>query len=245
MNKSIAVKAGTFAVMIVGLFLVFRFLPVTEYLGRFLEQVQSLGVWGPVILAGAYIVATVAMAPGTILTLGAGFVFGLVVGTITVSIASTLGATAAFIVGRTFARGWVEKIAAGNPRFRAVDRAVKDNGFKIVLLTRLTPVFPFNVLNYLFSLTSVSLRDYVLASWIGMIPGTIMFVYFGTAFKSLAEVLSGDVQGGMAQQALLGAGLVVTIVVTVYVTRMARRAIRQYVETDSTAAGEPPVEATP
>jgi uncharacterized membrane protein YdjX (TVP38/TMEM64 family) len=244
-NKSIVIKAGTFTGLIVGLFLVFRFLPVTDYLGRFLEQVQALGVWGPVILAGAYVVATVAMAPGTILTLGAGFVFGLVVGTITVSIASTLGATAAFIVGRTFARGWVEKIAADNPKFRAVDRAVKDNGFRIVLLTRLTPVFPFNVLNYLFSLTSVSLRDYVLASWIGMLPGTIMYVYFGTAFKSLAEVLSGDVQGGIAQKTLLGFGLVVTIVVTVYVTRVARRAIRQYVETDAPAMNERAVEGAP
>jgi len=230
--KSIAFRAVLFVLAITGLFVTFRFLPVIEYLGRFLEQVQALGLWGPVLLGVAYVIATVAMVPGLILTLGAGFVFGLTTGAITVSLGSTLGATAAFVIGRTLARSWVEKIAARSPKFGAVDRAVKENGFKIVLLTRLSPVFPFNVLNYLFSLTSVRLRDYVLASWIGMLPGTLMYVYFGTAFKSLAEVLSGNVEGGAAQKALLGAGLVVTVAVTVYVTRLARRAIRQYVDTD-------------
>ncbi|MDX1388436.1 MAG: TVP38/TMEM64 family protein [Acidobacteriota bacterium] len=229
---SIALRGAVFVLVVAGLFVLFRVLPVDEWLGTLLEYVQSLGVWGPVTLGAAYVVATVAMVPAWILTVGSGFAFGLVVGTITVSIASTLGATAAFVVGRTFARGWVEKIAARNPKFAAVDRAVEDHGFKIVLLTRLSPVFPFNVLNYLYSLTSVRLRDYVLASWIGMFPGTLMYVYFGTAFKSLAEVISGDIEGGMAQKILLGVGLAVTVVVTVYVTRVARGAIRQYVDTE-------------
>jgi uncharacterized membrane protein YdjX (TVP38/TMEM64 family) len=227
------VRAAVFVLAIAVLFVAFRMLPVGEWLGGFLERVRDLGVWGPVIVAAAYVVATVAMLPGSILTLGGGFVFGLIVGTITVSIGSTLGATAAFLVGRTFARGWVEKIAADNPKFAAVDRAVQSHGFKIVLLTRLSPVFPFNVLNYLFSLTSVRLRDYVLASWIGMLPGTVMYVYFGTALKSLTDVISGDVEGGGAQKVLLGVGLVVTVAATVYVTRVARRAIRQYVDTES------------
>ena len=230
--KSIALRGGLFVLMIAGLFVAFQYLPLTEYLGGFLERVQALGVWGPVILGAVYVIATVAMVPGLILTLGSGFAFGLTVGTITVSLASTLGATAAFVVGRTLARGWVERIAARSPRFGAVDKAVKEHGFKIVLLTRLSPVFPFNVLNYLFSLTSVRLRDYVLASWIGMFPATLMYVYFGTALKSITEVLSGQVEGGGAQKVLLGVGLVVTVVVTVFVTRLARRAIRQYVETE-------------
>jgi uncharacterized membrane protein YdjX (TVP38/TMEM64 family) len=240
MNRRIAARASIFVALIAGLFLAFRFLPVADYLGRLLDWVQNLGAWGPVMLGSVYVVATVAMVPGTILTLGSGFVFGVVVGSITVSIASTLGATLAFLVGRTFARSWVEKIAAANPKFGAVDRAVQDHGFKIVLLTRLSPVFPFSVLNYLFSLTSVSLRDYVLGSWIGMMPGTVMYVYFGTAFKNIADVLSGNVEGGMAQKVLLGVGLVVTILVTVYVTRLARRAIQQYVESDATAGASPP-----
>ncbi len=237
-KRSIALRGIVFVLAIAGLFVLFRVLPVTEWLGAFLEYVRSLGLWGPVILGAAYVVATVAMVPAWILTVGSGFAFGVVLGTITVSISSTLGATAAFVIGRTFARNWVEKIAARNPKFAAVDRAVEDRGFRIVLLTRLSPVFPFNVLNYLFSLTSVRLRDYVLASWIGMFPGTLMYVYFGTAFKNLAEVISGDIQGGVAQKILLGVGLVVTVIVTVYVTRVARRAIRQYVDTEGSGGPE-------
>jgi len=236
-------RAGIFAASIAAAFVLFRILPVAEYTGRFLGQVDALGAWGPVLLGAVYVVATVAMVPGTILTVGAGFVFGVTVGTVTVSIASTLGATLAFVIGRTFARAWVQKIAAGNPRFGAVDRAVKDSGFKIVLLTRLSPIFPFNVLNYLFSLTSVSLRDYVVASWIGMLPGTVMYVYFGTAVKSLADVVSGNVEGGSAQKVLLGVGLVVTVAVTVYVTRVARRAIREHVD-DESPDGRPASPAT-
>lgn len=231
------VRGVTFLVLLTGLFLAFKFLPAGEYLGLLLEKVQQLGAWGPVILGAAYVAATVLMAPGSLLTLGSGFLFGLVVGTITVSAASTLGATAAFLIGRTLARDWVAKLAANNPKFGAVDRAVQENGFKIVLLTRLSPVFPFNLLNYLYSVTSVRLRDYVLGSWIGMLPGTIMYVYFGSAFKSLTDVLAGNVEGGVAQKVLLVVGLIVTVIVTVYVTRIARRAIRQYVP------AEAPVEA--
>ena len=246
MNRGVA-KAGIFVAAIAGAFLLFRFLPVAEYVGRFLGQIEALGAWGPVLFGAVYVVATVAMVPGTILTVGSGFVFGVVLGSVTVSAASTVGATLAFLIGRTLARGWVQKIAASNPRFGAVDRAVRDSGFRIVLLTRLSPVFPFNVLNYLFSVTSVRLRDYVVASWIGMLPGTVMYVYFGTAFKSLAEVVSGDVQGGAAQKVLLGVGLAVTVAVTVYVTRVARRAIREYVDAEppgGRAAG-PAEEGTP
>ena len=211
-----------------GLFLAFQFLPVTELLGQFLEYVRSLGPWGPLLLGCVYVVATVLMVPGLILTLGAGFLFGLVVGTITVSIASVAGAVCAFLVGRNFARKLVEEKAADFPRFGAVDRAVEQAGFKIVLLTRLSPVFPFNALNYLFSITKVRLRDYFLASWIGMLPGTVMYVYFGKAAKSLTDLARGEYSGGMAEKLFLGVGLAVTILVTVYITRLARQAIREY-----------------
>ena len=121
---------------------------VSEALQTFLEWVQGLGPWGPVALAGAYIVATVFLVPGSLLTLGAGFAFGVVRGFLAVWVGSNLGATAAFLVGRKLARGWVERKVAGNPKFLAVDRAIGEQGFKIVLLLRLSPVFPFVFLNY-------------------------------------------------------------------------------------------------
>ena len=226
-SKSAWPKVVGFIGVLAALFLAARFLPVDEYFGRFLELVESLGPWGPILLAAVYVVATVLMTPGVILTLGAGFLFGLLVGTITVSAGSLLGATAAFLIGRTAARNFVVQQAEKFPRFAAVDKAVEKSGFKIVLLTRLSPLFPFNALNYLFSITKVRLRDYVLASWIGMLPGTVMYVYFGAAAKSLANLVRGEYEGGTAEKAFLAVGLIVTIAVTAYVTKLARDAMRE------------------
>jgi uncharacterized membrane protein YdjX (TVP38/TMEM64 family) len=145
------------------------------------------------------------------------------------SIGSTLGATAAFLAGRTLVRGLIEPRIAHHPKFAAIDQAVGEQGFKIVLLTRLSPALPFNLLNYAFGLTRVRLRDYVLASWIGMFPGTAMYVYLGSAAKNLAALVAGDFEGGPAQKVLFFIGLAATVVVTVLVTRVAKRALDQAV----------------
>ena len=185
-----------------------------------LDAIARLGPWGPVLFVAIYIVATVLFLPGSVLTLGAGAVFGLAWGSIYVSVGSTLGATAAFLVGRYLARDWVTKKIEGNASFAAIDRAVADEGWKIVGLTRLSPAFPFSLLNYAFGLTRVSLRDYVLASWIGMMPGTVMYVYLG----SLARA-AGDRTRTPGEWTLYGIGLLATIVVTIFVTRLARAAL--------------------
>lgn len=195
----------------------------------FLEWVQGVGSWGPLAIAAFYIPACVFLLPGSVITLAAGFLFGLGMGTVSVSAGSTLGACAAFLVGRTAVRGWVSKKIDANPRFSAIDKAVGREGFKIVLLTRLSPVFPFNFLNYAFGLTDVSFGRYALASWIGMLPGTLMYVYFGSTLRSMTEVLSGTYEGGTAQTVFFGAGLVVTIAVTLFVTRIARKALKEAV----------------
>jgi len=202
------------------------FLPLREHLDRFLHWVQSLGPWGPIVVGAAYIPATVLFFPGSILTLGAGFAFGVVAGTIAVSLGSILGSTAAFLVGRFLARDWVSSRVKGNPRFLALDRAVGESGFKIVLLTRLSPIFPYNLLGYAFGITRIRLSHYFLASWIGMFPGTVMYVYIGSAAKSIAEVASGGTgERSPLQWALFGLGLLATVAVTVMLTRVARRAL--------------------
>jgi len=152
------------------------------------------------------------------------------------------GATAAFWTGRTFGRRFVEQQARENPKFDAVDRAVSDHGFRIVLLTRLSPAFPFTLLNYLFAMTQVPTWKYVLASLIGMFPGTVMYVYLGWAAKTAAAAASGAqaaTETGAYSYAIQGIGLLATVAVTVYVTRVARRAIRQYVSEDQSEAEAP------
>jgi uncharacterized membrane protein YdjX (TVP38/TMEM64 family) len=203
---------------------------------RFLDAIRGMGPWGPLVLAAAYILAVVLFVPGSIMTMGAGFVFGIAVGTITVSAASTLGAAAAFLLGRTLARGWVEKRVVRKARFRSLDEAIKQQGFKIVLLLRLSPVFPFNLLNYALGLTKVSFPEYVLASWIGMLPGTVLYVYLGSTLKSLSDLAAGKATGGAAEKFLFGVGLLATLAATVVITRSARKALREAVSTNQEAS---------
>ena len=198
---------------------------------RFAAWVQGLGVWGPLVFILGYAVATVAFAPAFLLTLAAGVIFGLVKGTIVTFLGATLGASLAFLVARYGARRMIEKKIEGNVKFAAIDRAVAKEGFKIVALLRLSPLFPFNLLNYALGLTRVRFLDYFLAC-VAMIPGTILYVYYGTAAGSLAAVASGAGGGsqGATQWVSLGIGLVATLVVTTFITRLASRALRAELE---------------
>jgi uncharacterized membrane protein YdjX (TVP38/TMEM64 family) len=208
------------AAVIIAFIAAVSFLPIQGWLKGALNWIAALGAWGPVLFIALYIVACVLFVPGSVLTLGAGALFGVVRGSIYVSIGATLGATAAFLVGRYLARDWVAKKIQGNPAFNAIDKAVADEGWKIVGLVRLSPIFPFTLLNYAFGLTRVSLRDYFFASWIGMMPGTVMYVSIGSLAKA-----AGERTRSAAEWALYGVGLVATILVTVIITRIAKRAL--------------------
>src|SRR5205814_3236399 len=202
----------------IGIVLAVKYLHVQDLLKEALDWIGKLGPWGPVIFAGIYVVASVLFVPGSVLTLGAGAVFGVALGSVCVSISATVGATAAFLVGRYQARDAIARKIQKNEKFATIDRAVADEGWKIVLLTRLSPVFPFTLLNYAFGLTRVKLSHYVLASWLGMIPGTVMYVYLG----SLVNIGAGHRQRTTGEWVLYGVGLLAAVVVTVFVTRLAR-----------------------
>ncbi|MBV5261444.1 TVP38/TMEM64 family protein [Synechococcus moorigangaii CMS01] len=192
-----------------------------------LQWINSLGALGAIAFMALYIVATVAFLPGSILTLGAGVVFGVVFGAIYVFIGATLGAIAAFLIGRYAARRWVSAKIADKKKFQAIDAAVGREGFKIVLLTRLSPVFPFNLLNYAYGVTGVSLKDYASAS-VGMIPGTILYVYIGSLAGSLATLGTAEPSvNPLAQWSIRILGFVATVAVTVYVTKIARQALKE------------------
>ena len=210
-------------VVIVALIFAFFYFNVAGRFAQSKDWIASLGAWGPVMFILLYIVACVLLVPGSALTLAAGALFGVVWGSIYTVVGSLLGATAAFLVGRHLARGWVAKKFAANEKFQAIDEAIGREGWKIVFLTRLSPVFPFAPLNYAFGLTRVSLRDYFFASWIGMLPGTVMYVYVG----SLARA-AGDKKTPL-EWTLYGGGLLATIIVTVIVTRIAKQALAKKV----------------
>ena len=200
-------------------------LPVTTSLLAFVDWVRGAGPSGMALFVAAYVAACILFVPGSILTLGAGFAYGVAVGAPLVWVSANLGAGAAFLLGRTVAREAIARRVATNAKFAAIDRAVGREGLKIVLLTRLSPAFPFSLLNYAYGLTQVGFRDYMLGSLVGMIPGTVMYVYLGSLFTSVAELAAGSTQGGTAKQALTIVGFLATVAVTVVITRVARRAL--------------------
>jgi uncharacterized membrane protein YdjX (TVP38/TMEM64 family) len=192
-----------------------------------LAWIERLGPLAPITFIGAYVLAAIMFVPGAILTIGAGVLFGLVRGTVYVSVGATLGATSAFLIGRYMARDWVARKLHGKQQFKVIDRAVAREGWKIVGLARLSPIFPFNLLNYAFGLTDIPLKAYFLASWVGMIPGILMYVYIGTLVGDLARISSGAGKGAPGKWAFEVIGFIATIAVTVYVTRVARKALRE------------------
>lgn len=196
-------------------------LPTGEWLRAATGWVESLGFWAPVAFIAIYAIAVVFFVPGSVLTAASGTIFGVVWGSVYVSIASVLGATLAFLIGRFIARSWVEKRIEGNNTFSAIDSAVADEGWKIVGLTRLSPVFPFTLLNYAYGVTRVKFSHYLIASWIGMLPGTVLYVYIGSLGKAASEAGSKTTGEWIGY----GVGLAATLAVTVFVTKIAKRAL--------------------
>ncbi len=217
-------------------------LPVREEVAALLEYVHGLGFWGLGLIAALYTPASLFLVPGSLLTLGAGFLYPLGPAFLAVSFGSTLAAAIVFLTGRTLARSGVESRLSHMPRFRALDRAVGEQGFLIVLLTRLSPLIPFTLLNYAFSLTRVRFRDYLLASWLGMIPGTLLYVYLGSLIGNVADLVAGKAteseQGQGPRQALFYLGLAATLAATMVIGRIAQKTLRRALD----AAEETPHE---
>ncbi len=219
-------KVVLIALLLAALFIGFLFLPVRAWFVHFESYVQSLGAIGPVVIVLAYILCTILFVPGSAITIGSGTLFGLQTGFIVVVLGANLGALCSFLLARGFLREKVASWAAANPKFRSLDQAIGKQGFKMVLLTRLSPVFPFVLLNYLLGLTAVRAGAYVLANLLGMLPATFLFVYIGAAARD-AIAGQADASAGFYQQILKYVGLLATVAVVIIVTRIARKALRE------------------
>lgn len=199
---------------------------VGDQLPALVARVEGLGAWGPLALITLYVVGTVALVPGSVLTLAAGALFGLVRGTLYAWVGACLGATAAFLISRYVARESVSRRLDGDPRFRRIDEAIGREGRRVVFLLRLSPVFPFTLLNYALGLTRVRFVDYLLG-FVGMLPGTLLYVYQGKVVGEVAALGAGGVERGVGYYLVLFLGLAATVAVTVLVTRLARRALHE------------------
>lgn len=218
-NRRGPLRLAAFIVVVAMLFIAGFFLPVGEWFTDFRDWVEQQGAWGAIWFGLVYVVCTILFVPGSLLTLGAGAIYGPVWGTILISLASTTGAACAFLVGRYAARDQVQTWIRKRPELAALDQAVARKGAWIVFLLRLSPVFPFNLLNYALGLTGVRFSTYLLASWVGMIPGTIAYVLIGYAGQ---KALAGE-----QKLWYWVAAAAATLIVTVFITRLASRAIRE------------------
>ncbi len=215
--RTIAIGLAVVAVLVV----IVVVLPARQWAIAFVEWIRGQGVAAAAIFALVYVVAAVLLLPGSVLTLGAGFVYGALWGTLIVVPASIAAALISFVITRRVGRDWVAKRVEGNKKFAALDRAVEHSGFKITLLVRLAPIFPFGVLNYTLGLTKVAFRDYALATALGMLPGTIAYVYLGSLATSATEL--GHSSGGWLYW--VGGGL--TVAASVAITLVARAALKR------------------
>ncbi|MDQ6623067.1 MAG: TVP38/TMEM64 family protein [Verrucomicrobiota bacterium] len=220
--KWIAVGVGVIAVIVA-----VKFLPVTEWLRVFNSWVKSFGPWGAVLYVGVYALATVLFLPGWIFTVGAGLSFGLLWGTVTALCGATIGATLAFLIARYAARGAISKRFGKDAKFKRIDEAIGKQGWKMVGLLRLSPIIPFNLSNYVYGLTAIEFVPYVIATFVGMLPGTLLYVYLGTIGKLGLEAGKHGSGKSTLEYVFLGVGLLATIAVTIFVTYIARRELKK------------------
>ncbi|KAL6208570.1 hypothetical protein ACLB2K_019519 [Fragaria x ananassa] len=224
-------SALRFAVLLLLLFLLataFISLPIEKSLKDFLLWIKKdLGPWGPLVLAVAYIPLTVLAVPASVLTLGGGYLFGLPVGFVADSLGATLGATAAFLLGRTMGRSYVISKLKHYPKFQAVAVGIQRSGFKIVLLLRLAPLLPFNMLNYLLSMTPVHIGDFMLATWLGMMPITFALVYVGTTLKDLSDVTHGWNEVSTTRWVFIVLGFGISVVLLICISKVAKASLEK------------------
>ena len=241
-RTSTAVRWISILLIVAAIMLLVRALPVDELKDALEGWVAELGFWGPLIFGLIYVVATVLLIPASVLTLAAGAVFGLVLGLVTVSLASTTGAACAFLIARYLARERVQRLAERNDKFGAIDDAISEGGWRIVAMLRLSPAVPFGLQNYLYGLTRLRFVPYVLTSWIAMLPGTLLYVYLGLVAGSAA---AGGGGRSPAEWALLVVGLMATLGVTVYITKLAQKQLAKRTELRDESDGNEEQESQP
>ena len=205
-------------------------LPIREMAESMFSWIQENPNVSWLVFLGLYILATVLLLPGSVLTIGGGWLFGFMEGLVIVSLSSTLAASCSFLIGRYLARAWVEGKISEDDRYRSLDRAIGERGFFVVLLTRLSPLFPYNLLNYAWGISSVRLSRYVLASWMGMIPGTLLYVYLGAAASDISQLFSAAPGEAFGQKWLFIFGLAATAVLVIFIARLATKNLNQVME---------------
>jgi uncharacterized membrane protein YdjX (TVP38/TMEM64 family) len=237
-KRSVILWSVLAAIVLLTVVVNLSFLPFPHYFKWFLLEIKHLGPWGPVVFVILYAIVCLCFLPGSALTLAAGFMFGMFWGAAASSLGATLGATAAFLIARTVGRRWFERRLATHPVFLRIDHAIGGQGFKIVLLTRLCSLLPFDLTSYAFGLIDVPLGRYIAATWLGRLPEVLVWAYIGSTAKSLHELAAGNVQFGIERKILLAVGVAAMIAVTVVLSHLAKKALHEATGDSPTARND-------
>jgi uncharacterized membrane protein YdjX (TVP38/TMEM64 family) len=235
MKRSGWLRLGILALLVTLIVVVFAFLPLEQYRAQLVGHRDDLGMWGPAAITAIFVLACLLMIPVTPISLAAGMIFKFWTGLITVAIGSIVGPALTYFVGKYLGRGWVASAMARNRTLRAIDRAVADQGFKIIFLARLSPFVPYGAMNYMFSLSRVRFFVYITATFLGVLPSTVAYAYLGSLANNLDELIAAQSEGGVIQALLFWGGLAATLIVSVIITLVAKNALAK-------ALGEMPEE---
>jgi len=218
-KKHYLFKPLVLILLILTVFVIVELFGLDEKLDELRDWIGTLGVLGPVVYVFIYIIATVAVVPGSLITIAAGVLFGSVLGVIVVSIGSTLGASLSFLIGRYFARDAVERWTRKKKKFRKLEEFIESHGPLSVAIVRLIPIFPYNLVNYGFGLTRIRFRTYVLWTWLCMLPVTIIYVVG-------ADAVTSGITEGEVPWTLIIVIVVITAILTLLI-RHTRKVMRQ------------------
>ncbi len=202
--------------------------PVQGYIEDVLAWVDTLGVWAPVVFVIMVAGSVPALLPGLLFTLAAGAMFGLFRGVILIVLGLSIGGAVSFLLGRYVFRDWATKLLQRHPAMSHLESEVTRGGWKLIMFTRMIPLFPFKISNYVFGCTRVKLWQYWLGNTIGILPLTFTNVYTGSLLSDLASIGDGDVSKSPTEWTLTAAGLLFAVCGLIYITRYARRAMREY-----------------
>lgn len=206
-------------------------LPFADWVTLIADWSKLHPVAGPAIYVACVVVATVMFVPGSVSIMIAGFLFGLAPGILFAAVGTTIGAQFAFLTGRLGARRWVERRVSGNRRLQAIEHGLREEAFLIVVLTRLSLIIPFNVLNYAYGVTSVTTRTHFAATAIGMLPPVALYAYLGTLAHDLGQILSGEAPPSDLGYWLAAVGVTTIAVLTWAIHRMASRSLARHLPT--------------
>lgn len=224
--KAIAIGVG----VVGGLIAASLLLPLREWASDIVEWVRDLGLAGAFAYVLIYAVLATVAFPASILTMAAGFAYGPFGGLAVASPASVLAVALSFALAQTLFRKRFEKIIAEHPRLRAVETAVAEGAFRVAFLIRLSPIVPFALTNYSLGVMRIGFWRFVGASFLGMLPGALLYCYIGSTLETLTQVAEPAEGASTAQTVLFWAGLAATAVATVLVTRAAKKALKEKVD---------------